>query len=87
MKRLKINLAVIAILLGTGAAYATNFHKDATVFWGKRANGTYVIADSNDLCNNLTPPVCKAEYPEGQNPNMDPSDPISTTPGTFVQVP
>ena len=86
MKRIKINLALIAVLLGAGAAFAANSHNRSNITWGKLSNGTYVIADSNDKCTSSSG-LCEAVYPAGQDPNTDPSNPISTVPGVFHQVP
>jgi hypothetical protein len=86
MKRIKMNLAVIAVLLGTGAAFASKAPRQDNIAWGKLSNGTYVVADANDTCTGASG-LCKAVYPSGQDPNSDPSNPISTTAGAFHQNP
>jgi len=86
MKRIKLNLALIAVLCGTGAAFASKANSFTNVTWGRLANGTYVIADANDTCSGTTG-LCKAVYPQGQDPNIDPENPISTVNGTFHQNP
>ncbi|SDF80384.1 hypothetical protein SAMN05216464_1333 [Mucilaginibacter pineti] len=83
-------IGVLAVMLASGVAVAkTHISKKANqdnVTWGKLSDGTYVVADGNDTCTGASG-QCKAVYPAGQNPNDDPSDPISTTAGTFHQIP
>jgi len=82
MKRIKLNFAAIAFLLGTGVAVASTAQK-ANVKWG--FNGTsyepvtehYECAPANQ--------VCTRTYPEGQNPNINPDGYLSQELGAFAQ--
>jgi len=82
MKRIKLNLAAIAFLLGTGVAVASTAQK-ANVKWG--FDGTkYVEVTGNYSCEPATS-TCTRTYPEGQNPNVNDSGYISQELGGFEQ--
>ncbi|CAH0135198.1 hypothetical protein SRABI27_00136 [Pedobacter sp. Bi27] len=82
MKRIKLNLAAIAFLLGTGIAVASTAQK-ANVKWGLNGS-TYVEVTGNYNCieSDLT---CTRTYPQGQNPNINPSGYLDEEVGTFAQ--
>ena len=81
MKGMKLNLAAIAVLLGTGAAFATSA-KPANVKWRQLSNGSYVQVTATYSCTTSTS-TCTLSYPAGQDPNIDPSNPVSQEIGTF----
>jgi len=82
MKRIKLNFAAIAFLLGTGVAVASTAQK-ANVKWG--FDGTkYVEVTGSYSCESSTNP-CTRTYPEGQNPNVNDSGYIAQELGDFAQ--
>ncbi|MBO9674175.1 MAG: hypothetical protein J7577_12065 [Sphingobacteriaceae bacterium] len=82
MKRIKLNLAAIAFLLGTSVAVASTAQK-ANVKWGFNGS-SYEEAGSNYNCTPSTK-VCTRTYPEGQNPNINPDGYLSQELGDFAQ--
>lgn len=82
MKGMKLNLAAIAVLLGTGAAFATSA-KPANVKWGLNGS-TYIQVTGAYSCDPGST-VCTRTYPAGQNPNTNPSGYISQETGVFAQ--
>nr|WP_067055224.1 hypothetical protein [Mucilaginibacter sp. L294] len=88
MKNLKSTFAVFALVLGLGSALLTSAaprHLN-TKIWGHRTDGSYVDLTGEDpadyRCTGTTQ-ICKAEYPDTQNPNANPANPISTVAGVF----
>jgi hypothetical protein len=82
MKGMKLNLAAIAVLLGTGAAFATSA-KPVNVKWGLQGS-TYVQVTGAYTCETSTN-ICTRTYPAGQNPNTNPNGYISQELGAFGQ--
>jgi hypothetical protein len=81
MKGMKLNLAAIAVLLGTGAAFATSA-RPANVKWRQLANGSYQQVTGAYSCTGTTG-LCTVSYPAGQDPNIDNSNPAAQEAGTF----
>jgi len=81
MKGMKLNLAAIAVLLGTGAAFATSA-KPANVKWRQLSTGAYQQVTGAYTCTGTTN-LCTISYPAGQDPNIDDSNPVSQEAGTF----
>ncbi|WEA00728.1 DUF6520 family protein [Mucilaginibacter sp. SJ] len=78
---MKLNFAAIAVLLGTGAAFATSA-KPADVKWRQLSNGSYQQVTAAYTCSGATG-ICTVSYPTGQDPNIDNSNPVSQEAGTF----
>ncbi len=76
MKRVKLNFAIVAALLGSGAAFATSASatnvKPVNVLWGQRSNGTWAQTTTSSTCT-LDTKICKEYFPAGQDPNLDAS--------------
>ncbi|KQR66936.1 hypothetical protein [Pedobacter sp. Leaf176] len=83
MKRIKLNFAVVAFFLGSGAALASSTQKIANVKWGKEGT-TYTPVTGAYICN-ASSNVCTRTYPAGQDPNTNPDNYISQELGNFVQ--
>ena len=83
MKSIKLNFAVIAFFLGTGAALATSLPKLDEVKWANQ--GTIYTPVTDDYSCNPSSNVCTRTYPAGQNPNTHPDNYISQELGSFVQ--
>lgn len=70
-----MNLAILAVLVGTGAAI-TSTHaatkKQSQVLWGQKSNGTWVQTTAGARCTSATQ-VCKEDFPSGQDPNVNQS--------------
>lgn len=82
MKRIKLNFAAIAFLLGTGVAVASTAQK-ANVKWG--FNGiSYEEVTGNYSCE-PSANTCTRTYPAGQNPNVNPIGYIEQELGNFAQ--
>lgn len=81
MKGMKLNFAAIAVLLGTGAAFATSA-KPADVKWRILSTGAYQKVTAAYSCT-TSPNTCTVSYPLGQDPNIDPSNPTAQESGTF----
>jgi hypothetical protein len=78
MKSLKMNMSVLALLLGVSAATFAAVNKSADRKWGLRSNGQFVDVTSQSqgnqyLCSGLTN-TCTEMYPEGVNPNDQEND-------------
>lgn len=82
MKRIKLNFAAIAFLLGTGIAVASTAQK-ANVKWGLNGS-TYVEVSGNYRCED-SDQICTRTYPQGQNPNINPSGYLTEELGAFTQ--
>ena len=80
MKGMKLNFAAIAVLLGTGAAFATSA-KPANVKWHLTASGYQQVTGTYRCITSSN--ICTVTYPAGQDPNLDPSNPVSQETGTF----
>lgn len=98
MKNLKIKLAILAILMGVSAAFATAPHRAfANQKWGRdAATGLYlnITGQSKGIDYTCTgsSAVCTAVYPQGVDPNDQDHDaypgtaaPVSTELGAFGQ--
>jgi len=83
MKSIKLNFALIAFFLGSGAAFATSMGKLDDVKWAKQ--GTIYTPVTSDYRCNPSSSVCTRTYPAGQNPNTNPNNYISQELGSFVQ--
>lgn len=81
MKGMKLNFGAIAVLLGTGAAFATSA-KPADVKWRILSAGTYQKVTTSYSCS-LSTNTCTVSYPTGQDPNIDDSNPTAQESGTF----
>jgi hypothetical protein len=85
MKRFKMNLAILAVLFGTGAAFAST-HKAANfnqVLWGQKQNGTWVQTTPGAHCTSASQ-VCKEDFPSGQDPNVDQSGGTIVTSNGYI---
>jgi hypothetical protein len=82
MKRIKLNFAAIAFLLGTGVAVASTAQK-ANVKWG--FNGTSYEEVTGDYSCESSDNTCTRTYPAGQNPNVNPIGYIEQELGNFSQ--
>lgn len=83
MKSIKLNFAVIAFFLGSGAALASSTHKFDNVKWAKQ--GTIYTQVTGDYNCNESSEVCTRTYPAGQNPNTNPDNYILQELGSFAQ--
>jgi len=83
MKSIKLNFAVIAFFLGSGAALASSTHKLANVKWAKQ--GTIYTPVTGDYRCDASSNVCTRTYPAGQNPNTNPNNYILQELGNFAQ--
>lgn len=84
MKSLKINLGLVALLLGVGVAYASGYSNMSEVTYGKLPNGTWVLAQEGYSCE-PEGESCTATFdPQIEDPNNGgtPSNEVS---GTFIQ--
>lgn len=89
MKRSSLKISVLALVMGVGAAMATSAHASfANQTWGRKSATLYINVtgqhQGSDYTCSGTTSVCTAVYPAGQDPNVNPANPISTTPGTFA---
>jgi hypothetical protein len=89
MKSLKVKLAMLAMVIGLGSAFATvKHHALSDRKWSRDASsGQYqdITGQTQGIeydCD-LASSVCTATYPEGQNPNSDASNPVSVETGVF----
>jgi hypothetical protein len=85
MKKFKSNFAIIAFVLGAGAAFAGT-HKSAkpdNVLWGRQQSGAWVQTTLGAHCTASTQ-VCKEYFPAGQDPNSNPSGGTIQTNNGFV---
>jgi hypothetical protein len=85
MKKIQLSLAFAAIVLASGAAFASN-HKPAKqndVLWGQKQNGTWVQTTLSAHCTAASQ-VCKENFPAGQDPNDDPSGGTIVTNNGFI---
>jgi len=87
MKKFKVNLALLAVLLGTGAAFAST-HKAANsgnVLWGLKSDGvTWAQTTTGASCTHAAQ-VCKEYFPQGQDPNDDDSGGTIDTNNGYIQ--
>jgi hypothetical protein len=89
MKSLKVSLSALAILLGLGSALLTSAAPHfSNKTWGRDPlTGVYTEVtgqhQGSDYTCKSAITVCTAVYPATQNPNADPSNPISTVLGDF----
>ncbi|WP_262987371.1 DUF6520 family protein [Pedobacter suwonensis] len=82
MKRIKLNFAAMAFLLGTGVAVASTA-QTANAKW--HFDGSkYVEVTGNYSCESSAD-QCTRTYPAGQNPNLNPDGYISQELGIFAQ--
>ncbi len=81
MKRLKINLSIFAIVLATGAAFATKVHSApaATLYGFKQSSGLWEIPQSGAHCTSNPSQNCEAQF------NGDPNNGGTMVPGTLVK--
>lgn len=91
MKNLRSKMAIAAILLSAGAAFAgaapSHFasHKWArNPLTGAYTDITGQVKGINYSCSSAST-VCTATYPEGVNPNNQVATPLSTENGQFSQ--
>jgi len=82
MKRIKLNFAAMAFLLGTGVAVASTaqtanakWHFDGSKY--VEVIGEYRCDDSDQSCTRT--------YPQGQNPNINANGYLTEELGSFVQ--
>ncbi|QHS56557.1 hypothetical protein GWR56_13770 [Mucilaginibacter sp. 14171R-50] len=88
MKNLKSTFAAAALILGLGSALLTSAatQQPGTKTWGHRTDGSYVdLTGENPADYRCTGSmqICKAVYPDTQDPNVNPANPISTVAGEF----
>ncbi|WP_219124113.1 hypothetical protein [Mucilaginibacter sp. 21P] len=81
-------MAAVAMILGVGSALISAAAPShfANKVWGHRSDGSYVDLTGKtpaDYSCTSSSAVCTATYPQNQNPNVNPANPISTTSGTF----
>lgn len=84
MKHLKINLGIVALVLGMSAAFASQYSSSAEVIYGKLADGTWEIARAGYDCTQSAQ-TCTATFdPLTEDPN-DGGTPSNEVSGTFIQ--
>jgi hypothetical protein len=92
MKNLRSKMAVMAIILSAGAAFAgTTPAHFASHKWGRNpltnayTDITGQTKGVNYRCSSNTSVICTATYAEGVNPNNQVATPLSTETGEFSQ--
>ena len=88
----KINfIVVLAILFSTGLAFSLNHKKQSVpqnyVEWGRLEAGGWKMVEPTDQCDATILQPCKEFFPEGQDPNTDPSGGIPSDTETGYLVP
>lgn len=68
MKRIKLFLALVAIVLGVGTAFKANAHKQTTLYWfDTNASGTPLAYNPDGpACSDPTGDICGKEYRDDQ---------------------
>jgi hypothetical protein len=88
MKNLKVKMSMLAVVIGFAGAFASSAHGSfANKTWGRESSGLYVDVTGQNQGTDYnctgSSGICTAVYPATQNPNSNPNNPISTTPGVF----
>jgi hypothetical protein len=78
MKRIKLNLAILAVLIGTGAAFAAQPKAAfATEYGYDQSSGTWILTRAGSHCTVNPQQNCKAQF------NGDPNNGGTIVPGTL----
>lgn len=79
MKRFKVNLAIVAALIGSTAAYAANSKPAGTLYGLDQTTGQWIQPRSGSHCNTSPTKDCEAQF------NGDPNNGGTMVPGTLVK--
>ena len=79
MKRLKINLALLAVIIGTTAAFASAPKPAATLYGFDKSSGLWIQPRAGSHCNTSPTEDCEAQF------NGDPNNGGTEVPGTSVK--
>jgi Family of unknown function (DUF6520) len=89
MKRIKLTVAIAAVILGIGGAYATKAEKSnakfSTYIYARLADGTWIAPNPNMYECDASTEVCEGKF-SYQNPpqNASPDQGVLVNDGTYT---